>query len=251
MNSKNIYKEFISAKNGSLIPVLNSGRTIESRYNPEREAETQIQNFEKKYNAFLILGIGSGILMNKLKENYPDSLIIGVERSNNELNFLFNNKYISGLNDSDNIFFTTIENLQSELCEKYLPAKYGDLKIVEQRNWIFENQDVTEIIQKQIQSALKQISADFSVQSHFGKIWCNNIIHNLKLLSNQNNNYSLITALDRNKTAYIIAAGPSIDENINTIIKDTNKIVIATDTAFQILQKYKINPNESNQDEDE
>lgn len=243
MNSKNIYKEFISAKNGSLIPVLNSGRTIESRYNPEREAETQIQNFEKKYNAFLILGIGSGILMNKLKENYPDSLIIGVERSNNELSFLFNYKYISGLKDSDNIFFTTIENLQSELCEKYLPAKYGDLKIVEQRNWIFENQDVTEIIQKQIQSALKQISADLSVQSHFGKIWCNNIIHNLKLLSNQNNNYSLITALDRNKTAYIIAAGPSIDENINTIIKDTNKIVIATDTAFQILQKYKINPD--------
>ena len=70
MNNNCIYKEFILAKNGTSIPVLISGRTIESRYNPDREAENQIQSFEKKYSAFLILGIGSGILIKKIKETF-------------------------------------------------------------------------------------------------------------------------------------------------------------------------------------
>ena len=34
-----IYKEISEAKNGSLIPLLKNGSSIESKYNPERDAE--------------------------------------------------------------------------------------------------------------------------------------------------------------------------------------------------------------------
>lgn len=243
MNNESIYKDFILAKNGTVIPVLNSGRTIESRYNPDKEAETQIQNLEKKYNAFLILGIGSGILIKKIKLLFPDALIIAVEKSKSEIDFLFSNNEIQEINKFENIFFVTIENLEQIICEKYLPAKYGDLKVFEQRNWIFENQTLVEALQNKINCALKQISADFSVQSHFGKIWCNNILHNLKLLSGRKFDSKKINSLETSKTAYVIGAGPSIDQTIKSLIKDSNKIVISTDTGFQILQKYNIKPD--------
>ena len=38
-------------------------------------------------------------------------------------------------------------------------------------------------IKTDLSLALKKISADFSVQSHFGKIWQRNIINNLKQIS--------------------------------------------------------------------
>ena len=44
MSSQSIYKSIETAKNGSQIPVFQSGRTMESRYNPERDAENWFGN---------------------------------------------------------------------------------------------------------------------------------------------------------------------------------------------------------------
>ena len=63
-----IYKSFEQAKNGTTIPVFISGKTMESRYNPERDAETLCNSIEDGFNFFLVLGIGSGLFIKKLSE---------------------------------------------------------------------------------------------------------------------------------------------------------------------------------------
>ena len=66
-----IYKSFEQAKNGTLIPVFTSGKSMESRYNPERDAETLCKSIEEGFNFFLVLGTGSGLFLKKLSERFP------------------------------------------------------------------------------------------------------------------------------------------------------------------------------------
>ena len=66
-----IYTNFIEAKNGTLIPVLKSGRTLESRYNPQRDGENLANSLDKKFSFFLLMGISSGILISKILEKFP------------------------------------------------------------------------------------------------------------------------------------------------------------------------------------
>ena len=73
-----IYKTFITAKNGRDIPVLTNDRTIESKYNPEREATNIISTIEGKFSFFIVLGISSGSLIESLLNSFPNCKIIGI-----------------------------------------------------------------------------------------------------------------------------------------------------------------------------
>ena len=75
-----IYSSIITSKNDFLIPVFDDGRTMESKYNPQNEAQRIVQTTEPS-NFFLVLGIGSGILIKELSAKYPKAFIIGIEKS--------------------------------------------------------------------------------------------------------------------------------------------------------------------------
>lgn len=238
-----LYTDFFITKTNSIIPVLKNGKTIESKYNPEREAESIINNLDNNYNAFLVIGISSGILIDELIKRNPNSLVIGIENSNKDISFLLSNQNIKKRIENKNIILSTVSDLETTLISHYIPSKYGDLKIIEQKNWILNNEALVCEIKNKISSAIKVISSDFSVQAHFGKIWTINILNNIKFLSKidsynfNSNNY------DISKNVYIIAAGPSLDTTIQLLLEDTNKYIIATDTAFQVLQKYNLSPD--------
>ncbi|WP_027727424.1 motility associated factor glycosyltransferase family protein [Treponema sp. C6A8] len=237
MMTNSIYKEIILSKTGKEIPILQNGRSIESKYDPEREAKQIIQTFSPDTRFFIITGIGSGILIQNIAETFPQAKIIAVEKSENELTFLSHLTAIKNLSQNKNILFYHSENLCQAIISNYIPALYGNIKIFENKAWINENSNIIDLLQKQIQSGLKKVSADFSVQAHFGKIWQKNILCNLKILPNnkQENNLQPVNS----KTAAIIAAGPSLDNYINEL-KKGDYYIIATDTAYTILTKYGI-----------
>ena len=236
MMNKSIYSQIIASKTGLQIPVLQNGKTIESRYNPEREAESQLLNFEKEINFFLIIGIGSGILIKKIHDCFENAKIIAVENSICDIEFLKKIPLVKELSLSKDIFLCSRENLSQTLCQNYLPALHGNLKLYENRVWINENKACFEEIQRQINDSLAKISADFSVQAHFGKIWQSNIMKNLKLAARLNCNIKRDAS---KKKAAVIAAGPSLDKTIE-MLKGGEYFIIATDTAFSSLLKQGI-----------
>ena len=65
MGGTSIYDRIEEAKNGTIIPVLKNGRTMESRYNPERDAEKLCENITEG-SFFIVIGIGSGIFIKTL-----------------------------------------------------------------------------------------------------------------------------------------------------------------------------------------
>lgn len=239
--SNRIYKSIISAKNGSLIPELLNGRTVESRYNPDRDAEALLESINSKGCFYIVTGIASGIFINKLLERNRKSFIICIERCNEDIELLKTIPLVKALSIHTNIKFATPEEIAPAITQNYLPAKYGDYKIIENKNWLNENTDIIPLIQQEITKAIGIVSADYSVQAHFGKIWQKNIIDNLKILSKLKDFKNLVP--DTRRNAYIIAAGPTLDYSINILKKDENPFIISTDTAFSTLQKNKIIPD--------
>lgn len=236
------YSEIIYAKNGTKIPIYNSGKSVDSRYNPEKEADNLISNLNESYSFFVVFGIASGILITRLSQKYPQSKIIGIESCKSDIDFLQNNNLIDNLISNKNIILTDIEQLEQNLITNYVPALYGDLKIIEQRGWVQENSNLICKINGILNHTMGIISADYSVQCHFGKLWQSNILNNLRNI--RKNEYIVPMGDINNKTALIVAAGPSLDENIN-IIKEQHKklFIITTDTAYSILIQNNIIPD--------
>lgn len=244
MFEKSIYKKVDMAKNGQLIPVLQNNRTVESKYNPQIEAQRIIDSLDNEYKFFILIGIGSGILLQNLLKKFPQAIFICMELSQDDLDFLAfseNNLELSKIYKNPQIILCALNEIQKLLLENYLPVKYGDLKIIEQRGWINENHDYLPQIYENIQKAINIISADYSTQAHFGKIWINNIMNNLKLINQQK---KITIKTNTSKTAAVIAAGPSLDKTLNTLINHPDDyFIIATDTAYQTLIKNKITPH--------
>ena len=237
--SNSIYKTIITAKNGRNIPVLTNDRTIESKYNPEREATTILSTIQGSYTFFIVLGISSGSIIEALLETYNNCKVIGIETSQDDINFLLQLDSIKSLMKNQNVILTSLDNIQEVLINNYVPALYGNFKIIEQKPWLQFNNAILPLLNQKINKAIGIISADYSVQCHFGKIWQNNIINNLRILSTlPKYNYP---SIKNTKTAIIVAAGPSLDDNINDI-KDniSDYFIIATDTAYQALYKHNI-----------
>lgn len=233
MNS--IYIDIELSKTGLKIPKFKSGKLIHSKYDPEKEAINLVNNIDEN-SFYLVTGIGAGFFIKKLSEKYPNSKIVAIENSQDDIDFLEKHFQIISELKMNNVIITTTENLYNSLLQNYIPSIYPSFKLIEYRSWILENQDIFEKIQNITSEALKNIAQDFSTQAHFGKIWQRNIINNLKQISSDTE-----IIFPKEKIAVVVAAGPSFDKKIAWIKENREKIFIfATDTAYKTLQKEQI-----------
>ena len=242
MNENSIYSQIILSKSGVQIPVFKSGRTVDSRYDPYKESLKLLEQINQNTHFIILIGIGSGIFIQTIIQNRPDVFVLAVEKSDDDIEFLKNLSVIQKVLENKNLKLCHIMELEQQIINLYVPAFYGNLQIIQQRGWTTENQDCIELINKAVSKATGIVSADFSVQSHFGKLWHHNILSNIKNLCNAAIQKNI--NLSKNKTAVVVAAGPSLDKSIKQIIDDREKLfVIATDTAFSILISYNVIPD--------
>ncbi|MCQ2573690.1 MAG: DUF115 domain-containing protein [Treponema sp.] len=233
------YKDIIKAKNEELIPVLQNGKTIESLYNPQKDAERKIQSLSVSETFYIIYGLGSGILIEELIKKNPKSKIICLEFSETDINFLSNISRIKNLFQNPNIKIISKEKFYECFINEYLPSIHGNLQIIEQNNYFSVSKEYENFIKQQTKQALQDISKDYSVQAHFGKLWQHNILNNIK----QTNTFH-IENFPTEKTCLILAAGPNLENYISEIKNNDNKyFIIATDTAFSTALKFGIECN--------
>ena len=242
MSENALYNSFIDSKSGIKIPVFASGRTVESRYDPMREGERLAGQIKDDTNFIILLGIAGGTLINCICKSRPDIFILAVEKGQEDIDFLSELPVIKEIRQNKKVCLCHLKNLENQICQLYLPAFYGNLQVIEQRGWISENQESISFINQTITKALQTVSADFSVQSHFGKLWQHNILSNIILYKPFPSFYG--KGLNDKRKAVIFAAGPSLDQTIKTIIDQRdNYFLIASDTAFSSLLAYNIIPD--------
>ena len=242
MGNQSIYTQIIESRSGCKLPCFASGRTVDSRYDPNRDSLRICQAIKPETKFVIVTGIAGGFLIQAILQNRPDIFILAVEKSDKELEFLQQMEIVKELSRNEGVCFCTLETLKEKILELYVPSFYGNLEVVEQRGWTEENKELLPELQAQIQNTLGIISADFSVQSHFGKLWQHNIMSNLKLLSKATRPADIKNEL--NKTAVILGAGPTLEQKIPELKNKRGEYyIIATDTAFSILCNNDLSPD--------
>ena len=212
------YFKIEPAKDGSLIPLCKNSETnaelsLHSKYNPIREAESFAQNSSES-SFFVLLGLAGGYHIDSLLKRFPKSKILVLETDETSITFLTQIPLVKELSLNQRVIFSTLSDISQKLLENYKPALHGNLSILSLRQW--ENvfaEEATEAREK-IRQSIKLLAQDFSVQSHFGKIWHKNILSNLKLAEKAKSFSQIKKLADSKKKAAIIAAGPSLDKKI-------------------------------------
>jgi hypothetical protein len=231
-----VYTSIMTAKTGLPVPVFANGHTMHSRYDPEKEAAQTASSITDRCLFFLIAGIGGGYLLKIIRMLYPGSTILAAENSAEDIEFLKNIPTFAEICSDPHIIIFPVEKTAESLQRYYLPSIYGSMQIIEQKSWAVENLSGITEFRRQTETASRALSADFSVQAHFGRIWQRNIIMNLRQALDSPQ-YSFPVE----KTALIAAAGPSLDFTISHIQENRRSLyVVATDTAYGSLVKRNI-----------
>ncbi|MBR1723206.1 MAG: DUF115 domain-containing protein [Treponema sp.] len=243
------YSQIISAKDGNLVPLCKNINTnqeiaLHSKYNPVREAEAFAASVNSDCLFFVVLGLGGGYHIEKLIEKVPASKVLVVETSKSSLLFLEQIPTVKKIISNKNVITSSLENLEESLLFSYKPALHGNLTILALRSWEDIFKEEASLAREKIKSAIKLLAADYSVQSHFGKIWQKNILTNLSQAEKAKSFSEIKKALSpiiSKKKAAIIAAGPSLDDSIKELKKNRGEyFIIATDTAFFSLKEQKL-----------
>ena len=238
------YSNQIIAKTGDLVAVFKNNTFFYSQYNPKKDAQIFSASCDINEAGFVIIGgMGNGYHINCLYEKYPSKFFLILEDSYSSYKTLLEQNDFSILSKIDSIHFCTLNDLEKNIINYYKPALHGTLYFNSIRSWRVYHQNSSSKINQIVQEALEKVSSDYSVQTHFGKIWMRNIFRNIHFLEE---NWLSFTSADKltlpvNKPAAIIAAGPSLDASVSILKENPDGFyIIATDTALEILHKYGI-----------
>lgn len=242
MKNDSIYENIVISKTNEEIICFNNGKSMFSTYNPHKDAQKFVESLEIIEDSFLITtGMGEAYHIYEILNKNPNLNILIIEKYYNDF-YKFNDIY-EDLKKNKNIIFTDICNLSQNIINNFFPQRYSKLIYKPLRSWIDYNYDLIDKINDTIEITLKKIKSDFSVQSYFGKRWIKNFFGNLYSMHYSPSNFINFNQIKfpTEKKALIVAAGPSLDKNIE-LIKHNQKnfFIIAVDTAYQVLLKNKI-----------
>ena len=235
-----IYSGTVLSKTGRIVPLFSDGKPMHSKYNPESEAQSFMKDAECGF--IVAAGIGGGFhIENLLSRLSGDFFVLAVEADKESLDFCLSIPGVRELSDSGKISFCTADDFESELEKRYFPAAYPSFTFAAQRAWEIHSQEKCSFIKNIIEKKIRSLSADFSVQSHFGKIWQKNIMENLKIAAVAS---EVEAEPCTEKIAAVIAAGPSLDLTAGMISSHREDyVVFSTDTAYGPLVSRGIDPD--------
>ncbi len=234
------YGSPVLSRTGLCQPRLADGKTLHSDYNPQREADTVAARIGAGF--VLFAGLGAGWHIKAYRKRFPRADILVLEKNPASLAVLFSQADFTELTGAPGLSFCFPENLREKLERAYVPAVCGNFTLFPLRAWADCNAGTFAAVKRTAEQALKAIRADYSVQSHFGRIWFRNIFRNLEEAGKDENRRTI--SFPAGKTAAVVAAGPSLDGTAAMIAAQRPDLyVIATDTALPVLLSRGIEPD--------
>ncbi len=243
--------EIIKSKSEVDTLIINiEGQSISyhSRYNPVQEAKTTLVNqLERDTEYVLLVGVGLGYLVQELAENYPHIQFSIYEPNLNVINSFLNNFNLSKVASKslDVVFSDPLELKEFDKLYNKLEEENSKMIISPIAQKIYGNELNIFIngLKGYLSSKKKNIISDLYFQSRWT---INSIINFNEVLKTPNLFKHINLEKLKNKPVLIIAAGPSLNEEIENIrnIKDTGKAYIfAVGSAVNTLINFDIIPD--------
>jgi len=243
-----LHIELVTAKNGlpALLVHLADGKSIyiNSAYDPVREAERWASQVEVKPSDLVILfGLGLGYHLKELmKKITPGVQVFVIEPS----------PYVMRLAREQEICRQALSHPDVFLVENWTAFKavyqdYGS----RWRNLRFTKipcytrmypEDYQEII-KRVSRELNSLLVDRCTVLKSAQVWQTNLLKNLRFLTEISPISSVFDRF-RNRPAIIVAAGPSLDKNVDLLHQAKGRaLILATGTVVRLLEKRGIEPD--------
>ena len=237
------YSAVARARNSSPVPLFRDGSSAHSLFNPEREAAQLIDTMADTGFA-LFAGIGGAYHIREFLSRDSGRACLAAESSPLALASLFCLIDLSDvIADARVTVIAPREGGETGaiLSRRYLPALHGNFRLVPLRSWQERNGDTCASLANAVQDSLDRISADFSVQAQFGKLWLRNCSQNLALASRVQGR---LPEVDPEKKAIVVAAGPGLERCLRRIRDERERYALfSTDTAWNTLADSGIIPD--------
>lgn len=243
--------ELLDTKRGlKTIEINKFGKRIRlnSLYDPEKEAERWAKQYD--FNnigvSVVMFGIANGVFANIMLKNLDDdSFVFLVEPDvslfiyclqNFDMSHIINDErvrlYIDGINTNE-LYFDLIQFIHWSMIPTQIACFYPGID-----NIYYEKAKEFAMLMQKFYTA--ENSANYTA-SYLSEICTRNVINNLHFIKESNYMPELAGIIPENVPAIIVAAGPSLDKNIDELKRAWGKaFIIATDTAVKFLIAHDV-----------
>lgn len=224
---------------------------MNSLYSPGKEAEYWVKQFDFNKDGIVasLYGLGNGCFARAIKMSMREDGILFIVEPSPQLFLKIIQEYdISDLISSHNVVITVLginddlwsdsleyvvrwHNINDQIyCEHPIYTKVFPDEIKTFENILIKNNE--------------RVSIGRNTEAYFGKKYVYNMIDSLHCLPKMNSLVDCKEMMSGDVTAFIVAAGPSLDINVNDLKLAKNKsIIFATDRALPTLFKNNVIPD--------
>lgn len=227
------------ARNGQIVPSLrlpHGSAPLHSLYNPGQEAKKLVAAIGGA-GCYVAFGLGAGFLISALLDDPGVYSILVVEKDAATLRSLLEHVRLADAFGDPRVHVVAgSSGIRTRLMALWHPALMGGLRTVPLRPWCENERRFFQQAALDVQAAIDAVRADYSVQAHFGKLWLTNMMHNMERAEQPT------LAVPRSDRACVIAAGPSLDRQIEDIRRERS-VLLASDTSLPALLRRGITPD--------
>ncbi|MCL2601442.1 MAG: DUF115 domain-containing protein [Treponema sp.] len=250
---------FLESRTGELIPAwLNpaaetngtapsaahgAAHPLHSMVDPRKEAQRLIDSTAGA-GFLVLLGLGGGYCAEAALDSGAGIVLVVEYGASSLAELLRRQDYTRLFRDPRFILLADVSDaaLERRIAEVYQPVLYGAIAVVPLRSRTRFHADDFSRAANAVNASIHRVSADYSVQAHFGKRWFSNIIRNIATLERAAQApQPLLPSVRR---AAVCAAGPSLSAHIEQVRKNRSDLfLIATDTSLPCLLHSGIRPD--------
>lgn len=206
--------------------------------------KTSIKNPMDKNDIIITFGIGLCYLLDEVYNTYPSKIFV-YEPDIKVLHFVLNNVDVSEHLASGRVYITDdLDELMKKLSDSYITK--DKVEIVYLKNYaVIKSQELLALTQRVYETCRSKM-VDVNTITKYSKKWLLNTLKNIHQINNSSNVYKLSDLKDKftGQTALILAAGPSLNDDIEKIKANRDKFVIfAVNKVLRVLAKNGITPD--------
>jgi len=235
--------KIVGSRSGEKVPArIDANGTVHalhSTMDPGKEAKRLIDTSDEGFT--VLLGLGGGFYAEAALEREETGTVLVIEfdcESFAELLSLLDYSRIF----TNPRFRLLVDNSGPEIGQAilslYQPVLSGGIRVIPLRPRIAFAPGPFLMAANAVEAAIGRVSADYSVQAHFGKRWFSNTVRNLMRLGE---NQETLPEIHR---AAVCAAGPSLSLQIERLKESREGLfLIATDTSLPCLLHAGLKPD--------
>ncbi len=219
------------------------GRSLHSRHDPQKEAERQLVEFESEDDAQLVLffGAGLGYSIQRFVSEHANP-IVWLEPHGEILARALEVQDLREAIRAGRLTVLTGMPTDDHFQEIFRGRGNSEILFVSHRA-SYQADGIYAQLQQSVENFLNKKDVNLATLSRFDRSWARNLSENFAPLTKARPVARLFNTTP-GATALVCGAGPSLTRDLPELLKIRDRcVVIAVDTALQILLKHGLDPD--------